>query len=106
MPKLSEAHIDAALSALPGWERSEAAGGQAPAIKKTYEFRTFAQAMSWVNLVAQMAEEADHHPDIDIRYAQVRLALSTHTARGITEKDVLLAERIDELPRGQEEQSV
>ena len=99
MPKLSDAHIDAALSALPGWERSE----EGSAIEKLYEFRTFGQAMTWVNRVADMAEEADHHPDIDIRYAKVRLALSTHTAKGITEKDVLLAERIDELGRGEDE---
>jgi 4a-hydroxytetrahydrobiopterin dehydratase len=99
MPKLSDAHIDAALSALRGWERSE----NAPAIEKTYEFRTFGQAMTWVNRVAAMAEEADHHPDIDIRYLQVKLALSTHSQGGITEKDVLLAERIDELPRGEDE---
>ena len=58
------------------------------------EFKDFAEAMSFVNLVAAKAEEVDHHPDIDIRWNKVRLTLSTHSEGGITEKDLDLARQI------------
>ena len=89
---LSDAQIEAVTSALDGWKRN---GRQ---LNKTFEFRTFAAALTWVNRVAQLAEETDHHPDIDIRYNEVTLHLSTHSHGGITEKDAFLAELIDDLP--------
>jgi len=66
-------------------------------ITRTFTFRNFRKAMGFVVQVALLAERADHHPDIDIRYKQVTLRLSTHSAGGLTEKDFALAQQIDQL---------
>jgi 4a-hydroxytetrahydrobiopterin dehydratase len=59
-----------------------------------FEFKDFAGAINFVNRVAEKAEEANHHPDIDIRWNKVRLVLSTHSEGGITQKDLDLARQI------------
>ena len=64
-------------------------------IEKTYELDSFMDSLDFVQEVAELAEEADHHPDIDIRYDKVRIGLSTHSAGGVTGKDTALAEKID-----------
>ena len=64
-------------------------------LRKTFRFPDFVQAVTFVNRVADAAEDMDHHPDIDIRYSAVRLSLWTHTAGGVTEKDLALAEAVD-----------
>lgn len=61
---------------------------------RTETFKDFVESMEFVNRVAAMAEAAGHHPDIDIRYNKVRLALISHDAGGITEKDLDLAREI------------
>jgi 4a-hydroxytetrahydrobiopterin dehydratase len=66
-------------------------------IERTFEFDEFTEAIDFVNQVADIAEEEEHHPDIDIRYNKVRLLLSTHSEGGLTENDFDLAERIDTL---------
>ena len=66
-------------------------------ITKTYEFEDFADAMSYVNKVADAAEAAEHHPDIDIRWNKVTLSLSTHSEGGLTSKDLDLAAQCDSL---------
>jgi 4a-hydroxytetrahydrobiopterin dehydratase len=66
-------------------------------ITRTYEFKDFAAAIKFVNAVALQAERAWHHPDIDIRWNRVKLALSTHDAGGLTEKDFALAATFDQL---------
>jgi 4a-hydroxytetrahydrobiopterin dehydratase len=86
---LSDITIQRELGTLPGWSR------RGDVLTRTYQFRNFLEAMDFVNRVADEAESADHHPDIDIRYSKVTLALSTHSAGGITEKDVALARAID-----------
>lgn len=86
---MSEDEVWERLSALPRWARA------GTAIERTYTFDSFAGAMSFVDRVARLAEEVDHHPDIDIRYDRVRLALSTHSAGGLTSRDFDLAARID-----------
>jgi len=88
MPLLSEAEIKGRLARLPGWQR---AGNQ---IQRTWTFADFTGSMAFVNRVAALAEAADHHPDIDIRYSRVTLALSTHSAGGLTERDFDLAEAV------------
>jgi 4a-hydroxytetrahydrobiopterin dehydratase len=93
MPKLTQPDIDAALQTLSGWSQ------KGDAIHKQYSFRDFAAAMEFVNRVAEAAEAADHHPDIDIRYNKVALALSTHSTGGLTEKDVALAREIEAVNR-------
>lgn len=64
-------------------------------IQRTYEFPDFPVAMVFVNAVARLAEEAQHHPDIDIRWNKVTLSLTTHDEGGLTDKDFDLARRAD-----------
>jgi 4a-hydroxytetrahydrobiopterin dehydratase len=87
--RLDEAGVAAALRAAPGWER---AGAE---IRRTYRFRDFREALAFVNRVGGLAEAAGHHPDIDIRYNTVTLALTTHDAGGLSAKDFELARSID-----------
>ena len=63
---------------------------------KNYEFKDFNHAMDFVNQVAQTAESIHHHPDIDIRYNKVALALTTHDSGGVTMNDVRLAAACDD----------
>ena len=91
MPVLSDAELSAALAGLPGWARD------GEVIVKTYELPTFPAAIAFVGRIADRAEAANHHPDLDIRYRRVRVALSTHDEGGITEKDVGLAAEIEGL---------
>ncbi|RIK45494.1 MAG: 4a-hydroxytetrahydrobiopterin dehydratase [Chloroflexi bacterium] len=88
---LSNAAIDRALEELPGWRREERG------IRKRYRCASFLEAVAFVNQVAALAEEAQHHPDIDIRWRNVILFLTTHEAGGVTELDLALARRIEAL---------
>jgi len=94
MSLLSSADIDTALDALPGW------GGDAADIRCRYRATDFPTAIALVDAVAVVAEEAGHHPDIDIRWREVLFVLSTHSEGGVTGKDLELAERIDGIARG------
>ena len=87
--KLSDEDVTAALAALSGWERS---GDE---IVKTYERASVAAAIAFVVRIGFLAEAADHHPDLDIRWRKVRVALTTHDAGGLSELDVQLAQQID-----------
>ncbi|TMQ54060.1 MAG: 4a-hydroxytetrahydrobiopterin dehydratase [Candidatus Eisenbacteria bacterium] len=91
MPKLPQAELDRALRDLPGWTVKDGA------ITKTFKHDSFPEAIVFVNAVAHLAELANHHPDIDIRYSNITLALVTHDQGGITDKDVQLARRIEEI---------
>jgi len=93
MPKLSQAEIDRALRELAGWSIKD------NALMKSFKHESFAEAIVFVNAVAHMAELANHHPDIDIRYSTIRVASTTHDQGGITEKDVGLARSIEEIRR-------
>ncbi len=88
MSRLDEAGVIEALRRTPGWERTGAE------IRRTYRFGDFREALAFVNRVGELAERAGHHPDIDIRYDAVTLALSTHDAGGLTAKDFELARAI------------
>jgi 4a-hydroxytetrahydrobiopterin dehydratase len=87
---LEPAAVDAALVAL-AWVRE---GGE---IVKVRRGSDFAASLAYVNEVGALAEEMDHHPDIEIRWNVVTLRLSTHSAGGITDADLELARRIDAL---------
>ena len=89
MEKLTEAQIAASLTSLPEWQ---VFGGK---LVRQYRFKTFGQAMSFVNMVAYVAEKHDHHPDIDIRYDRVTLSLWTHDASGITRRDLRFAAALE-----------
>jgi 4a-hydroxytetrahydrobiopterin dehydratase len=89
---LDHATVDAALADGLAWTRDD------DELVKVHKGRDFAAALAYVNAVAVLAEEMDHHPDIDIRWNRVTLRLSTHSAGGLTEADLALARRIDALP--------
>jgi 4a-hydroxytetrahydrobiopterin dehydratase len=91
MARLDDATIASLLQEIPGWER------QGDALVRTYVFKNFREAMAFVNRVAELAEEARHHPDVTIRYNRVQLLLTTHEAGGITERDIALARKLAEL---------
>jgi 4a-hydroxytetrahydrobiopterin dehydratase len=91
MPLLDDAAVETALAELAGWER------RGDEIVKTFTRRDFRTAMSLVNRVADVAESAGHHPDIDIRWNKVTLALSTHSQGGLTEADFALARQIEQV---------
>lgn len=66
-------------------------------LRRTFVLGDFTEAMGFVTRVAILAEKANHHPDIDIRWNKVTLVLTTHDAGGLTDNDVALAEKIDQL---------
>ncbi len=85
---VSSAELDAWLQKMPEWAIQEGA------LVRFWSFADFVEAMAFVNRVAALAEAAQHHPDIDIRYNRVKTALVSHDADGITARDTRLAEQI------------
>jgi 4a-hydroxytetrahydrobiopterin dehydratase len=79
------------LKKIPEWEAEK------KHIERTFEFDDFSAALDFVNQVGDIAEDEDHHPDIDIRYNKVRVALSTHSEGGVTDMDFDVAEKIERL---------
>jgi len=91
--KLTGAARLAAIAGLKGW--SEVAGRDA--IHKDFQFADFSEAWAFLARVALLAEKMDHHPEIFNVYNRVALTLSTHDAGGLSERDINLAEAIDEI---------
>jgi len=89
MDKLAQEDIDQKLSAFPDWSLI------GESMQRTFSFENFVDAMSFVNRVADLAEDFQHHPDILIRYNKVTLTLSTHDAGGLTDKDFAFAREAD-----------
>jgi len=85
---LPDESIAERLAALPGWSR------EGDEIVRTFELPSFPEAIAFVDRIAVEAEAADHHPDLDIRYRKVRVALTTHDQGGITDNDFALATKI------------
>jgi 4a-hydroxytetrahydrobiopterin dehydratase len=88
---LDEGEVTAALKKMPDWEL------EGNSIERTVEFEEFMEAIDFVNLVAEVAEDSQHHPEIDIRFSQVVLRLRTEDVGGVTELDIEMAHRIDNL---------
>jgi 4a-hydroxytetrahydrobiopterin dehydratase len=88
MQKLTDSEITRELQDLPGWER------HGNAITRLFDRRSFQGAIAFVNTLGEIAERANHHPDIDIRFSKVRVTLSTHDAGGITSNDIGQARQI------------
>jgi 4a-hydroxytetrahydrobiopterin dehydratase len=86
---LSEPELHDLLVALPEWAHTDGM------LVRHWNFKDFVEAMVFVNRVAALAEAAQHHPDIDIRYNRVRLALVSHDAGGITARDATMARRLN-----------
>ncbi len=91
MPKLDASQISIALVSIPNWKKD------GDAIARTFQFKDFPAAVKFVDAVAVAAEQAWHHPDIDIRWNKVTLVLTTHDAGGLTQKDFDLARQFDQL---------
>ncbi len=91
MQPLSPQEAQSHLAGLSGWKI------EAGELVKTFQFKDFRAALHFVNKVGDLAEKAGHHPDIDIRYNRVRLALTTHDAGGLTQKDFDLARQSEKL---------
>jgi len=91
MQVLSAPEISSALASLAGWSRT---GDE---IEKTFERASFADAIAFVVRIGFLAEAADHHPDLDVRWRRVRVALTTHDAGGLTTNDFALARQIEEV---------
>lgn len=91
MPALSQSEITARLSSIPAWRV------EAGELSRIFIHENFRDALTFVNKVGDLAEQAGHHPDIDIRYNKVRLGLVTHDAGGLTTKDFELAAAVDKL---------
>lgn len=89
-PKLTDQELTAELQKLEGWQLVD---GQ---IVRTFRFVDFVTAIRFVNDAAKLAEDAGHHPDLDIRYNQVRASLVTHDSGGVTSKDTHLAEQLNQ----------
>ena len=83
--------IKAKVRNLKGWIFKESK------IEKTFEFKNFLESIEFVNKVSKIAEELNHHPDIEINYNKVTVSLSTHEEGGVTDKDITLAKTIDVL---------
>jgi 4a-hydroxytetrahydrobiopterin dehydratase len=91
MGKLKGTEVTQQMVGVKDWKKKQST------ITRTFEFKDFVRAMGFVTAVAIEAEKANHHPDIDIRWNKVTLALSTHDAGGLTEKDFALAKIADQL---------
>lgn len=93
MPKLSQPEITEALAGVAGWSQEGAA------IHRTFTLPAFPDALVFACAVGNLAQRADHHPDILIQYKKVTLTLSTHSEGGLTAKDFALAREIDAIAR-------
>lgn len=92
--KLPDLDVQRALGTLPGWTR------RGDTLTKTFTFERFADGITFVDTIAAAADRMDHHPDIDIRYTKVTVALSTHSAGGITQLDLDLAAQVENAAGG------
>jgi 4a-hydroxytetrahydrobiopterin dehydratase len=87
---LTASEIKEVLQSVPGWTLQDGK------LTREWTFKDFVQAMEFVNRLAALAETAQHHPDIDIRYNRVRLGLISHDAGGITQRDAAMATQINQ----------
>jgi 4a-hydroxytetrahydrobiopterin dehydratase len=89
--RLSPDQVSAALRDLPNWS------GDADGLRRTVQLPSFRDAVAAINSIADVAEEMDHHPDIDLRWRTLHLSVVSHSAGGVTDNDLQLARRIDAL---------
>jgi 4a-hydroxytetrahydrobiopterin dehydratase len=88
---LSDVELQQALQKLPGWKKN------GNLIERSFQFTNFVQAMDFVNQIAEAAEAVNHHPDIHISYNKVTMALVSHDSGGVTQRDIRMAGKINEL---------
>ena len=92
--KLDWMAITERMEELPGWQAEDE---EVRHLHREYIFKDFAEALEFVNRVGAIAEALQHHPEIDIRWNKVRLLLTTHSKRGLTELDFAVATAIEKL---------
>ena len=95
IPPLVDLKIQELLPVVAGWDRIKEEGYDK--IRREYKFKNFKKAMEFVNRVADVAEEQDHHPDIFIQWNVVIFTLWTHAIKGLHDNDFIMAAKIDEL---------
>jgi 4a-hydroxytetrahydrobiopterin dehydratase len=91
VPPMHPDQVAAMLQDLPGWE------SQGNEIAKTYRFQDFHHTMSFVNAVAWVANQENHHPDLEVGYKTCRVRYSTHAVGGLSENDFICAAKVDAL---------
>ena len=91
MSALTAKQISLHLKSVPNWSK------RTKTILRTFKFEGFLKGIDFVNRIAAKAQKMNHHPDIDVRFDQVTLTLTTHDEGGVTEKDFLLAKQCDEV---------
>lgn len=89
MAKLTDEEVRSLLRTMHGWQY------RGDAIHKEFSFRGFRGAISFVNRIAEVANAAAHHPDLEVHYNRVVVSFSTHDEGGVTDKDVVLAREVD-----------
>ena len=87
--KLNDESIEGWLEGRSGWKRKD------DTLVKDFNFNSFGESIVFVNRLASLADEHNHHPDINIRYGRIRVTLTAHDAGGLTQEDLAMAERID-----------
>jgi 4a-hydroxytetrahydrobiopterin dehydratase len=91
MPRLGEEEIEARLGELEGWRR------EGEAIVKEFELDDFMGSVDFINRLAPVAEELNHHPDLQVSWNKVVVSITTHSEGGLTENDFELAKSVDPL---------
>ncbi|MBW3562822.1 MAG: 4a-hydroxytetrahydrobiopterin dehydratase [Actinobacteria bacterium] len=91
MDALTEQQIEEALTSLPGWEFD------GEVVTKTYAWASFREAIDFVNDIADLAEDANHHPDIEVYFDEVVISFRTHSAEAVTDADVRMAGEVEDL---------
>jgi 4a-hydroxytetrahydrobiopterin dehydratase len=89
MALLSDQEVESRLAELHGWQRD------GDSIKRQFQFKDFVGSVDFVNRITPLAEEMNHHPDLEISWNKVTVSLSTHSEGGLTENDFQLASKID-----------
>jgi 4a-hydroxytetrahydrobiopterin dehydratase len=92
---LNDGEIKGALAELPGWKQ------QGKVLAKRYDMQAFRAAIAFANTVAELAERADHHPDILIQHRNVTVSLTSHDVGGLTQRDLRLARQVEAAAKDQ-----
>ena len=93
--KLDSQRVSALLAEVPGYELD----GQGAGISKRYQFADFYHTVAFVNALAYIAHQEDHHPDLEVSYGKCKVSFTTHDAAGLTENDFICAARVNALLR-------
>jgi len=88
---IPEQDLEQWMKKVPEWELED------DCICRSFEFDSYMEGIDFVNGIAELAEEADHHPDMEVSYGMVDVTLTTHDLKGLTEQDFLLAQKIDQM---------